>query len=335
MLFDKKFFNQHQSKLLSLLNNPVTRDWFRYCLQVDCKGRIDHVTSNSITQIKGLDKDKLFLSTEFCSHDKYAKRLFYAFHPLWNSFHIWDMKIANRFQPAWNFGFDSLTKYPDADPETTTVDGRVIRLGVNETFSTLCAGAGNYGESSASIFDVYLQASTTFNQFQRLGRGIFLFDTSSLTANANISAVTISLYVTTNYTYLGSNSVDIVSSNPASNTDLVIGDYGNLGAISFANVLQSAMSLNVYNVWTLNASGKSNISKTNISKFGIRFNWDLTGSFTGTWSMATYVSDVVVSSADATGTSQDPKLLVTYTLPIVRGFPILQKLIRSRRAIIQ
>lgn len=73
-----------------------------------------------------------------------------------------------------------------------------------------------------------------------------------------------------------------------------------------------------YNNFTLDANGIANVSLTGISKFWTRLNWDTDNSFGGTWSSnkSSYYNSYL---ADQTGTSNDPKLTITYTLPIANN----------------
>ena len=55
-----------------------------------------------------------------------------------------------------------------------------------------------------------------------------------------------------------------------------------------------------YTMISLNSNGIGYISRTGITKLGV---------------MDTGLDSVIVSTADSPGTSQDPKLTVTYTVP--------------------
>lgn len=317
MVFSKQWFGKHQNKLLFLLNNKVTRFIFRRIMRIDCKKDIIALLPNSYI-IKGDKKDEYV--ADFRTHDKYAKRLYYAFKPFWYLIHAFDTLFANKWIPEWNLGFDTLTIYPDAGTGNTTCSGWVTRGGatvIDETFSTIRAGAGDYGSATPMGVSVSLKGSTTTNQFQWLFRNIATFNTDSLTSVANISSAILSLNSTGGeQNALGDPSIHITSSNPASNNTLVSSDYSQLGSTSFSNITFSNWSdADTYNDFTLNSSGISNISKTGISKFGMRLGWDINNSFTGTWS-SNGQSNISWYTSNSTGTSKDPKLVVTYTLPI-------------------
>lgn len=309
-VFGKLFFIDHQSKILKLANSWIGRK----ILCID--GKKSDVGKNEIIKVEPnaitWREDKEY-KTEFRTHNKFSKRIYHAFKPLWYLFHAWDTLLANNLEPAWNLGFDTLTVYPDADTETSTVDGRVAQSGgTSDSWSSRRSGAGNYFEDNTSPANAPLaQAHTTTNNWQFLSRGIFLFDTSSLPDGSTISSATFSNYVTTRQT-TSNVGVNVVSSTPASNTALVNGDYTQTGSTKFSTVIRvNDMSTNAYADFALNASGLTNISKTGISKFGTRLEEDLDNS-SPTWS-SNALMGTQISFAEHTGTTQDPKLVVIYT----------------------
>lgn len=207
----------------------------------------------------------------------------------------------------------TLTVYPDPDPETTTIDGDARRSSVNETFSTIRGGAGTAMNDTAASHFVTLAATSTSNQYSELRRFIALFNTASLTASANISSAVLSLFGTGKTNGLGDPDLHIASSTPASNTTLATGDYSNVGSTSFGNVTYAGFSTVAYNDITLDSNGIANISKTGVSKFSALLSWDINNSFTGAWSSLAQ-SYLSFNSADQGATTNDPKLVVTYTL---------------------
>lgn len=212
----------------------------------------------------------------------------------------------------------TLIVFCDAGTGSTTVDGRLSRTGVDESFATIRAGAGTIAENTlTNVTVVSLQASTTLNQFQTLRRGIFTFDTSALTSSATISAVTLSLTGSgsTPAVGAGATSMHITSASPASNNTLVASDFSNVGETSFASIPTGSYLSTGYNDFVLNASGIANVSLTGISRFGSRIGWDMDNSTTGfTWASGAF-SAIGCTFADQTGTTSDPKLTITYTLP--------------------
>lgn len=322
-MFNKQWFLKYQRILLFLSNTWIGRKIFR----ID--GKRSSVGKNKIIAIIPnaiFWKEKDEFVVEFRTHKKFSKRLFYVFKPVWYLMHWWDILIANQVKPDWNLGFDSLTVYPDADPETTSTDGDANRASVDQTFTDIRSGAGTGQDPAGTNGGPYLAASTTTDQFAQQNRYFGLFDTSSLDDDATVSAATLSIYGAAKSNNLGSPEIVTVSSSPASNTNIVAADYAiaNFGSTEFASRLSYAsFTTSAYNDISLNASGISNISLTGISKFGIISGWDFDNSFGGSWSSAA-VSQMRFNTADVADTTTDPKLAITFSLPSSGNFlPIL------------
>lgn len=257
-----------------------------------------------------------WFTQDFRTHNKYSKRLFYAFYPIWYLFHCWDILFANNFKPAWNLGYDDLTVYPDPDTEITSVDGWARRHNVDEAWATIRAGAGTQAfDTDEGNQSPQMAASETTNRWGELRRSIFLFDTSSLPDNAVISGAIFSQYGYAKGDTLNvTPAIAMVGSNPASNTALAAADYNTVNTTRQADtdVTYAGWSITGYNAWTLNATGLGNISKTGITKFGTAFAKDVDNS-APTWSSANS-ANVGGYFAERTGTTSDPKLVVTYTV---------------------
>lgn len=207
---------------------------------------------------------------------------------------------------------------PDADPETTSVDGRVFRDGVNETWATIHDALDGTGaqDSLTAGQHTMVGASLTTNQWRELYRGFLLFDSSSLPDTANIDNANIQLYINSKVSTLGG-TMEIVTSTPASNTALAAADYDQMGAVRQATgIAYASLTTGAYNTFNFNATGISNISKTGISKFGERHSNDVDNS-PPTWSSGANTSD---NSDWAEGTNK-PKLVVEYNK--IGGFPFM------------
>ena len=209
----------------------------------------------------------------------------------------------------------TLTVYPDPHEETSTVDGYVQRDGVDETWATIIAGAGTGANDSGALLYVRIFCSGTTDKWADVRRPILLFDTSSLGAGAIISATILSLYG-----YLKSDTlsitpdIDIYTSSPGHNTYLAAADYGQVQAVSQTGspITFGNFSATGYNNFTFNATGRGNISKTGISKFGARnSNYDVSET-PPAWT-ADEGSSFQMYAAERANTTQDPKLVVTYT----------------------
>lgn len=200
------------------------------------------------------------------------------------------------------------TFYPDPNTETTSVDGEVSYSDLTASFTAV---------DSATSIDVKLQSVydgvDCFCYLELIDRGVFLFDTSALTAGAVVSAATMSIYVTSkaNSDNDGTDYIAVISTTPASNTALVGNDFNNVGGTNFTDSPPdiTAITTATYTNITLNASGIAAVATAGITKFALQEGHD----FTGFNIAASATNRITLSSAETSGTSQDPKLEVTYT----------------------
>ena len=208
------------------------------------------------------------------------------------------------------------TFYPDPNVESTSVDGYVGRLWVaGESFATLRGAAtGTAADDLAATGAEPYASHDSGNNTYAIKRTYYLFDTSSLGAGSTISAAVLSIY-TTGGASTDATSIGIIQTAPASNTALTTADYNDV-TLTFVSttILITSLSAGGYNDFTLDATGRSAVSVTGISKFGATTALDVNNSAPS--SNATNKVDVS-SYADATGTANDPKLVVTYTAAAV------------------
>ena len=320
IVFDKNWFNKHQRGLLFLCNAPMIKYWFRWVLKIhrycSFKEQIVEIQPNNYKVYIGNGQ----IRADFRTHNKFAKRLYYAFYPLWALFHIWDL-FADRYTPQLSFGFATLAAFPDAgDPGTTSVDGIVGRAGLAtpEAWSTIRAGAGNFsrvtGFGTGEEYMGTMGTSAAGGQnWITLTRFIMLFDTSSLGSGSTITAGSVVTRGTAKQDANGwAPTLNIYTSTPASNTTLADSDYANVG-----NTAQAGVSIPyvIYsttgdNTWTLTVL--TNISKTGVTKFCSKLSYDTSDTNPADGSSANE-TQFECRSADYTGTSDDPTLNVTYT----------------------
>lgn len=216
------------------------------------------------------------------------------------------------------FSFSKLRFYtnsvsPDANPETTTVDGTVLRTagGAGEDFTTIIAGAGTTAsDSDASSISPYIAATATVDKFGQVNRNIYLFDTSFLTNGSFIRSASMIIEGSSKDNQLsGSPEIYCVSANPASNTALVAADYGTFGTTIYDNIAYASWDGAGPNTFDLSAAGILTINKEGISKFGTRISWDNDGAFGGTWSIS---GAVRFDGKYAETAGDEPLLSITY-----------------------
>ena len=110
----------------------------------------------------------------------------------------------------------------------------------------------------------------------------------------------------------------LVGGAPASNTAIVAGDYDGMTALnSPTEFVTRSIDVNNFatadtaynNVFTLNAAGRSYISLDGVTKFMFRGSFDIDDS-----AASTSNNEIYARAADYTGTSKDPKLVVTHAI---------------------
>ena len=323
---EDRWFNLQQNLLLKIANCRGGRDLL--CIPQDYP-KIIKIMPNEVRSILGRDKKLIYLQSDFRTAPKWARVIrhrWQEFQEMARWFYEEDRALGFRqFFPVLVIGgqrFDTGTYYPDAGTGGTTVDGKVRRTGVSEAWATIIAGAGNAVTAVGTVGAVTIVCTATSNQWATLERDIFLFNSAGLTASAVISATVMSLFGTDkNDTNSITPNLDIYTSSPASDNNLVIADFSQIAAISQTGspITYASWSIVGYNAFTFDATGRGNVSKTGISKFGCRnANYDVSGT-PPAWANGTY-ADLDFSMADEIGTSQDPKLVVTYTLPSTGQF---------------
>jgi hypothetical protein len=222
---------------------------------------------------------------------------------------------------------------PNAHPEGATVDGYVRQSydydsGVE--WLALRGAAGSDADDTSPI-GVYIKADRTphTDRWIILGRSILLFDTSSLPDNCTINSAVLSIYGNEKLDALGiTPNINVYGSAPASNTALVAGDYDSLGVVAFCDnaITYATFEVGTEKGWTggawnsflLNSSGLAAISKTGITKLGLKnANYDITGSAPSwTSAVASYLLAVDADLAGAPGGYPElaPKLTVNFAV---------------------
>ena len=326
-MFDRQFFINNQKLLLWLLNKPIIRLWFRRVMRIDYRGEINRITPNSYT-FDGklvLDGKKLkFVSkTDFRAHNKYSKRLYYGFLWLWRACHLWDM-VSNGLNLNLNLGFDH-TYYPEAGSGggNTTCDGWVQYYDADGvSWATIHDAASDSADATSDPVNwVLLQSDDEASKYRRLHRGILTIDTSDLgTSDIELAVFSIKGTAKGDPAPAITPNMNIYSANPASNNALVGADYNktNFGTTAYCNtaITYDNWNTSAYNDFTFNATGLAAIAKTGITKLGIRnANYDVANSAPILMGSAV-TSYLMGSSADAAGTSSDPKLVITSIVTI-------------------
>lgn len=159
-----------------------------------------------------------------------------------------------------------------------------------------------------------------------IARIMTLFDTSSITSTNTITAATWSGYVseTSDNDNDGQDYISLVTATPAANNALSTADFDQFGSTKQSGDLDIGSITTGYHTLTLNATGLGNISKTGITKFGVREGHDIENASIS--STGTNINSVTMYAADNSGTTADPKLVVEHEL-VVTGSHVPQQLI--------
>ncbi len=208
----------------------------------------------------------------------------------------------------------TVTFYPDADPEVTSVDGAVGRWLVHDLWDDIRNGVGNWARDAVATAEVAIESDLAADKWAWLSRIILLFDTSSLPNGAIIVEASLRVYVHNFSDTLGANpTFNVFTSNPASNTALVPADYSQLGNAPLATPIAFADIVgNAYNTFTLNAAGRALINKAGITKLGIReASYDALDIEPG-WLWFKHIR-FDINTADHPG-GNPPELVVTYKI---------------------
>ncbi len=187
---------------------------------------------------------------------------------------------------------------------STTADGQV--WGSNTSYITAHVAA----TSVADFYDTLSIGQSNVSRIYSIYRSAVFFDTSSLPDDVYITSATLSLFgfVDDSDTDFDITVVDGSSLIPP----LALSDYGLLrGQTISGGVFNTAgFSMSGYNDIQLNAAGMGWISKTGMTKFGLRSSLDIDiDDPTGRENVA------VISSEFVEGEAYSPRLVVTYAYP--------------------
>jgi len=212
-------------------------------------------------------------------------------------------------------GNTTSTFYPSAGA-VTPVDGAVGNDVESGTWTTNRGAASGTTIRTGTTAEVGFIRNYTDQIWRTWFRGVWLFDTSTIGSDT-VSSATFSLYGQgSSWSNAGTgfvNEIALVSSNPASTASLANGDYSSFGTTQLAsNIAISAWSTAGYNDFALNASGISTIATGGITKLGTRQENDRANS-EPTVDATDRLSGAQAYTADQTGSTQDPKLVVVHS----------------------
>ena len=322
MIFDRAFFEKHQTTLLKAANSR----WTRWLLGLNrlpekLKGwTITKITPNSIrrTFIDSNDGWKLKHEAAVFARPRFGEALAFNLSPFAYfqsaDFRSWQW----RFSPVGALGALVALLIP-----------KIGFLGFIGTTDTVYPTAGSYGgiespggtwataHDAAAGTTLYTGAAQGFAGCQYYSGNIYIlrwplnFDLSGISASATISAA--SMNTTGSYRSGGSAHINVYGST-AENT-ITTADYDQGGTTAFCDTGYATDGYNTddstYNTINLNATGRAAVEDAFGGTFKMMFReqeHDVANSTSGT---STF--QINMNTAAATGTSKDPYLSVTYT----------------------
>lgn len=213
-------------------------------------------------------------------------------------------------------GRTTSTFFSNPGTGTNGMDSGLRRLASAESWNSIVTGGGtNVNPNDTEFPAMAFESSTSTNLWVSLFRGHIGFDTSGLPDTDAISSATLSLYkdsVNASVNNLGiAATLNIFQSSPASDSTVAAGDYQNVGSTDFSSDIAFASWAAGYNDFVLNASGIANIEKTGTSNFASRDSTYDAPNSAPTWS-SNKLTVMYSHSADRTGTTNDPKLVVEH-----------------------
>lgn len=210
-----------------------------------------------------------------------------------------------------------------------TSDNRfpLILLASPETYYSNTTGEGNAftsGKSSwtaardpASSDDVNTTDGTQHLMSSKLSASDFRcyrrfnnFDSSAAPDNATVTACDYMSYYENAQSDVNSTNIYAVSSTQASPTSLVVSDFSKLGTASIGTTTPTLASIAgsaAYFTIAIAAGSLSLVNITGYTQFGLKLGLDATNTEPTGHNYAT------VSTSYTAGTTQDPKIIITYT----------------------
>jgi hypothetical protein len=163
-------------------------------------------------------------------------------------------------------------------------------------------------DASYSVTTDYLQSNHNVGLYA-LSRLFFPVNTSSLPDNAIINSATFSLFGFFSVENADSDSACVIQTSQASTSSLSTSDWNSVGGSIAATKTFASWSTTDYNDFSFNSAYLGWINKTGFTKLGLRALRDINAQApTGFNSIQMYFSENA-------GTSKDPKLVVTYSVP--------------------
>jgi hypothetical protein len=211
------------------------------------------------------------------------------------------------------------TKYPDAHPEDSSVDGGAAANSVatsGDTWQNMHDRSGDEATvaDNNAVSDTMIRAHSNTNKYDIWRRAIVVFDPPGISAGDTITAVTIQ-WINQSVTHQFSGSINIVPTTTASVTEINAGDYDGGSTVRQvdSDILLSNLNTgnNNLNTFTLNSTGVGNTSKDAVSKWMFRLKDDIDDDET-TWIFEEQDQFRMLTADEAESGDQRPRINITH-----------------------
>jgi hypothetical protein len=212
------------------------------------------------------------------------------------------------------------TIYPEAGGGGANVTGdAMMNCGYEQNWAATYGHAGTSVPNGMSYLQIDFGLSLTASpNYWSLYRGGLTFDASAIGPGKEVTGIQLSLYGLGRDSY-GSfiPSWNFTSFAPSANNDFVASDFNisHFGTVGLQTVDAAFNDFTTtgYNTLTGNATAIALFNTTGVNGYGLRISPDINNANPGWYYNIGAFVGFRVKSADATGTSQDPKLTVEAT----------------------
>jgi len=196
-----------------------------------------------------------------------------------------------------------LTVYP-------SYDGYSYNWTTNPWLTKIAANGSYYVGDGTSLKMQDDSTTTTTDEWQITLRAFIQFDTSSLGSGASISAAVLSIY---RRLLTDTDGMSPTTGWYSATITEAKSDYESVGSTLLSSTLNfDDWGATGYSAFTLNASGRTYINQTGNTDLGSRETVYDAGATKPPWVSDTEVRVIGYGTAE-TGTTKDPKLVITYT----------------------
>jgi|WetSurMetagenome_2_1015567.scaffolds.fasta_scaffold36828_5 hypothetical protein len=200
-------------------------------------------------------------------------------------------------------------------------DGYMVRAVADSTLISISNGVGTASAftGASGVIGIYTGGATITNNFSEERKSGFTFDLSSLPLDAQITGVYLRVVPSAKTVTLGIPDVYVVAFNPDNKLAYATSDYNKFNYTPLSSSVASASIVTGYEkIIPLNSEGINLINNSRMNRYvslGLVTSWDVNQvADYSLWAISRSAIYTVYYS-EQTDTINDPKLIVTYTIP--------------------